>query len=95
MTMNFNPGRYAANDRFYCDFCEVWHIDSDDDPVAHCQRCGRQLCSMYDYACISCGHFVCDNELQTCQEDDCDIIICADCVGRHLTDVHSPEVVAL
>ena len=95
MTVHFEPGRYAANERFYCALCEIWHSDSDDAPVSHCYYCDRQLCPKYDYACISCGRSVCDNDGQICQKDDCDIITCGDCVARHLNGIHPSEAVAL
>ncbi len=80
---------------FYCELCKLWHIDSDDKPVAHCCHCNRPLCPMYDYGCVSCGRLFCDEACQACQEDDCDIITCIDCVARHLANSHSQAAVAL
>ena len=94
MSMYFDPGRYSASALFYCARCEVWHINSDSDPAAQCHYCGRQLCTRYDYACISCGRLVCDHELQACQADDCDSITCNDCVDLHLTSTHPQEAAA-
>ena len=94
MTMYFDPGRYVASALFYCVLCEVWHIDNNSDPAAQCHYCGRRLCTLYDYACISCGRLVCDHELQACQQDDCDTITCGACVDLHLTSAHPQEVAA-
>ena len=79
-----------------CDVGHLWQTDGDSDLAAQCHYCGRQLCTRYDYACVSCGHLVCDNELQACQQqDDCDTITCNHCVDRHLDSVHPAEAIAV
>ena len=77
--------------RFYCETCQVWHIDAYGNAIAVCDYCGRPLCPAFDCACVSCGRFACDNDSQSCQEDDCDVITCFACAVSHLAVRHPME----
>ncbi len=57
-------------------------------PVPDCHYCGVSLDLRYNYACTLCQREVCDNDTQACQEEDCDMIACFNCIDSHMETNH-------
>ena len=58
--------------------------------AVRCHICSGSLDNLYDYRCALCRRETCDKDIQMCQDEDCDLIMCFACVGPHMRTCH-PE----